>query len=598
MEYLKRIENEFTLTFKDIFYQVKIKDKQTNTEFYKTIINNVSGQAKSGELTAIMGPSGSGKTSLLNFITSRINFTPHTINSGELYVNEKALDFDSIGHYSGYVMQDDCLFATLTPKENITFAVRLKNLTTEEDLEDCVEKFLKDLQIQGCKDTPIGNADLKGISGGERKRVAIGMELVSNPSILFLDEPTSGLDSQTSYKIVSLLKKIAVEKNMIVVCTIHQPSSNIFNIFNKLIIIERGNLIFNDSPTNISNYFISIQRPLNPKANPADSFMKILEENSKNKKQADLDYFIDSYKNKDREIKKNIENFLSETELGINIHSKSEDTANTMDQIKILSGRAMKNVIRNPIIVKMRLCTTLLFSFLCASVFWQLDDDTYDGVHGRIGFIFFILTNVFMEQVFGNLLSFPIERAVFIREYYSRMYRAFPYYVAKNIVESPVYILFTAIFATIIYFTAGLRTSAEHFFIYLGMMLLLCICSQSMAYFVGSFFSRVEEALSIANVIVLPFLIFSGTLINEDSVPKWLAWIKYISPVKYSNTIGVTNEFKNNEALTYDGGWKKSLDSMNFDVSVELSFALIAIMAVIYRVAGYYALKNMISKTG
>lgn len=596
MEYLKRIENEFTLTFKDIFYQVKIIDKDTNTEYYKTIINSVSAQAKSGEITAIMGPSGSGKTSLLNFITSRINFQPGARNSGELYINEKPLVFDDIGHYSGYVMQDDCLFSTLTPEENLRFAISLKNLAEEDKLEDCVEKFLKDLQIYECRDTYIGNAELKGISGGERKRVAIGMELVSNPSILFLDEPTSGLDSQTSLKIVSLLKKIAIEKNMIVVCTIHQPSSNIFNIFDKLIIIEKGNMIYNDTPDAISDYFESIKKPLNPHANPADSFMRLLEENAKSNHESN--YFIDAYKNKDVENKNKIDNFITETSLGMNIFSKSEDNASIFQQIEVLSGRAWKNVYRNPIILNMRASSCLLFAFLVASVFWKLDDDTYDGVQGRIGFVFFISVHTFMEQVFGNLLSFPAERAVFIREYSAKMYKLLPYYVAKNIVESPVYLFFVAIFNIIVYFTAGFRSSADHFFIYFASMLMLCVCSQSIAYTLGSLFSRVEEALATANILVLPFLIFAGTLINEDSMPKWLAWIKYISPIKYTNEIGVTNEFDGNTDITYEGGWSDILNSMNFDVGIEWCFGIMAFMTILYRVLGYFFLKMMISKTG
>lgn len=595
MEYLKRIENNFTITFKDILYQVKINDKDTNTEYFKTIINNISGQAKSGELTAIMGPSGSGKTSLLNFITSRINFLDDSKHTGEMYLNEKTLEFDDIGHYSGYVMQDDCLFSTLTPEENLRLALKLKHLTEEEHIEDCVEKFLKDLQIYDCKDTFIGDAELKGISGGERKRVSIGMELVSNPSILFLDEPTSGLDSQTSLKIVSLLKKLAIEKNMIIVCTIHQPSSNIFNIFDKLIVIERGNIIYNDSPDNIYDYFEKLQKPLNAHANPADCFMRILEQNSKT---LNRDFFIDSFQSKNSESNKQIESYLAETNLGINIFSKAEDKASTYEQIIILSGRAYKNMLRNSMLIRMRTYTTIVFSFFCASVFWLLPGDTYEGVNGRIGFIFFIITHIFYEQIYGNLLSFPCEKPIFIREYYAKMYNVFPYYVAKNIVESPINLFLMMIFCIIVYFTAGLRTDADNFFIYFGATMLFTICSQSIAYFMGAVFSSVEQALGTANTVIQPVLIFSGTLINVNSIPRWLAWFQYLSPLKYINEIGVTNEFDGNKEITYEGGWKEALDNMNFDMGIGWCFAILGFMAVLFRVLGYFFLKMMISKTG
>lgn len=596
MEYLKKSENQFSLTFKDILYQVRIKDKDSNTEYFKTIINNISGQAKSGEITAIMGPSGSGKTSLLNFITSRINFSKSSNFSGELYINEKKIEFDDIGHYSGYVMQDDCLFPTLTPEENLRLAIRLKNLTTDEDLEDCTMKFLKDLQIYGCKNSYIGSADLKGISGGERKRVSIGMEIVSNPSILFLDEPTSGLDSQTSLKILSLLKKIAVQKNIIVVCTIHQPSSNIFNIFDKLIIIERGNMIYNDIPLNITKYFKSIGKPLKLKANPADSFMRILEENSKNKNT--MNYFIDNYKNQDMINRKEIDNYLAETNMGINIISKAEDTASMALQIKILSERSLKNVLRNPTILPTRIVSMLIFAFLVASVFWKLDGATYDGVNGRTGFVFFVSCLVLFQEIMGNILSFPAERAVFIREYYSKMYKLFPYYVAKNLVESPIFLCFAAILNIIVYFCAGFRSDAGNFFVYFACMLLLSLCSQSIAYTIGALFSRVETAIAVTNIITLPYVIFSGTLLNEDSMPKWLGWLKYLSPMKYSNSIGIINEFDGNNDITFKGGWEDTLNSYNFDLGIKWSFGILAFTTILYRVLGYYFLKMMISKTG
>lgn len=196
MKYLKKIEGDFSLTFKNINYSIDIVDmhtKQTNT---KTIINDVSGSVYSGNISAIMGPSGSGKTSLLNFLTSRIEFSSVSKHSGSIYANSSEISFNDVSQCSGYVMQDDILFDILTPYESLYFGCRLRKLVDKDQVDDLVNSLLEDLQLTACKNTLIGNTEKKGISGGERKRTSIGMELISNPSILFLDEPTSNNISQ------------------------------------------------------------------------------------------------------------------------------------------------------------------------------------------------------------------------------------------------------------------------------------------------------------------------------------------------------------------------------------------------------------------
>lgn len=599
MEYIKKCDEDFSLTFTEINYEVKIKDKETNEFYDKKILNNVNGQFKSGELTAIMGPSGSGKTSLMNFITSRIHFGNNTKHSGNIYINSQEIQFDQLSDYSSYVMQDDVLFHILTPYECLKMAIRLKKLVEDDQVENCIHKFLDDLQIIGCKDTLIGNAELKGISGGERKRVSIGVELVSSPTILFLDEPTSGLDSQTSKKVVTLLKKLAVEKNIIVACTIHQPSSNIFTLFDQLIILERGNIIYNDVPTNITDYFQSINKPLKLNANPADSFMKVLEENTKSINKEEANYFIGRYEPYIEKNKKRIKDELETSKKGINIDCKNNNSASFSEATGILINRSWLNFIRNPSMLKQKIGFTLIFGFMIASVFWKLDPDTYDGISGRIGFAFFIAINVFMSQVMGSVLSFPTERPVFIREYSNKLYSVESYYTAKNLVETPIILFFMMLFTIIIYFTSGFRTDgAEYFFIFLGGLLLHALVAQSIGYAVGTLFASVGEAMSIVSLIMMSLIIFAGNLINEDSMPRFLFWLKYISPLKYANEIFVTNEFDNNDNITYGGGAQKTLDSLNFDIGMNTCFIIISCMAIALRFMPMFFLKLMIKKTG
>lgn len=183
-------------------------------------------------------------------------------------------------------MQDDVLFATFTVKEALTFAARLK-LKVHTDLQDIlVDQIIEDLGMKHIKDSQIGDVHRKVLSGGERKRCSIGVELVSDPSVILLDEPTSGLDSFKAQSICMLLHKLAREKGKTIVSTIHQPSSQSFHYFDRLILMADGHIVYQGDAKNSIDYFKKIDRPVPPKTNPADFFMKLLSINYP-KQQAD-----------------------------------------------------------------------------------------------------------------------------------------------------------------------------------------------------------------------------------------------------------------------------------------------------------------------
>ena len=156
----------FYLTFKNVFYQIPIGKNKT-----KTILNNVSGYFKSGEVTAIMGPSGCGKTSILNFLTDRIEFVRGAVHKSEIFLNSDPIEPRTLSEYTSYVMQDDVLVDVLTPVETLKFVAKLKKIKTEKEYDKEVEELIEILKIEKCKDTWIGNPTRKGLSGGEKKRV-------------------------------------------------------------------------------------------------------------------------------------------------------------------------------------------------------------------------------------------------------------------------------------------------------------------------------------------------------------------------------------------------------------------------------------------
>jgi ATP-binding cassette subfamily G (WHITE) protein 1 len=194
-----QIENPVPMQveFKNLEFSVPVKIKSKSTdqnEKSKKILQNISGRFKSGSLTAVMGASGAGKTSLLSLIAGEV--TSGSV-SGEISVNGESIGLKTIKKISGFVFQDDLILGTMTVKEAISMSatLRLPKEMSAEEKNKRVEDIIALLSLGKCQDTPIGNAYLKGISGGERKRTAIAMELITNPSLLFLDEPTSGLDT-------------------------------------------------------------------------------------------------------------------------------------------------------------------------------------------------------------------------------------------------------------------------------------------------------------------------------------------------------------------------------------------------------------------
>jgi ABC-type multidrug transport system ATPase subunit len=194
--------------------------KKEKTE--KVLLHDVCGQINGGEIIAIMGGSGAGKSTLLNTLAGRISNDVSL--SGSILLNGRPRDKSTWKLECAYVEQDDILFTNLTVFETLMYSARLRltDKMTRKDKTDRVNAVIAALGLEGCRDTKIGDEQNRGISGGERKRVSIGIELVVDPRILFLDEPTSGLDAFNAFNAMETLKNLAKTENKIILLTIHQ----------------------------------------------------------------------------------------------------------------------------------------------------------------------------------------------------------------------------------------------------------------------------------------------------------------------------------------------------------------------------------------
>ncbi|KAI8331168.1 ABC transporter [Chlamydoabsidia padenii] len=248
-----------SLIFEDISYNVNGLN----------ILENTTGLVRPGEVMAIMGPSGAGKTTLLDILANR---TKSGTVSGQVLVNGHCLSPRQYKNLIGYVDQEDTMISTLTVYETILYSALLR---LPRSMSIAAKKFrvmevMQELGIDTIKDSKIGHAGHRSISGGERRRVAIACELVTSPSILFLDEPTSGLDAYNAYNVVECLVTLAREYHRTIVFTIHQPRSNIVTLFDHLVLLAKGRVIYSGPQARAQSYFRTIGYPCPPGFNIAD----------------------------------------------------------------------------------------------------------------------------------------------------------------------------------------------------------------------------------------------------------------------------------------------------------------------------------------
>lgn len=196
------------------------------------ILKSINGTINSEEMVAILGPSGSGKTTLMNFVSSRSNWDKKLFIDGELYLNNFYVkNLSRYKHLLGFVPQEDLIIEDLSIRQNLEQYGRLRGVP---DFRDKAAKVIKDLGLEKCQNTTIGGETKRGVSGGERKRACIGVELMGDPKILFLDEPTTGIDAFTALEVIKTLQRLNEESGLGVVAVIHQPRQEIIEKFHRV----------------------------------------------------------------------------------------------------------------------------------------------------------------------------------------------------------------------------------------------------------------------------------------------------------------------------------------------------------------------------
>eukprot|EP00850_Spirogloea_muscicola_P018499 SM000170S02671 [mRNA] locus=s170:128164:135959:+ [translate_table: standard] len=255
----------------------------------RALLDDISGSFFPGRMTAVMGPSGAGKTTFLATIAGKLN--PGCTSSGKVIINGSPGDLRTYRRIIGFVPQDDIVHANLTVEENLWFSAkyRLPTSMSHERKAEIVERTVKSLGLESIRHAKVGSIERRGISGGQRKRVNVGLEMVMEPSLLILDEPTSGLDSTSSRLVVEALQREA-RRGVNVIVVLHQPSYAIFKMFDDLMLLaRRGRCAYHGPLEDVEPYFLKLGFPVPDRINPPDFFIDVLEDHVKSSLDPDFD---------------------------------------------------------------------------------------------------------------------------------------------------------------------------------------------------------------------------------------------------------------------------------------------------------------------
>ncbi|KAL8193038.1 hypothetical protein R6Q57_027133 [Mikania cordata] len=531
----------------------------------KVLLNDISGVARDGEILAVLGASGSGKSTLIDALANRI---AKGSLKGTITLNGEQLESKMLKVISAYVMQDDLLFPMLTVEETLMFAAefRLPRTLSKSKKKQRVEALIDQLGLRNAANTVIGDEGHRGVSGGERRRVSIGTDIIHDPIILFLDEPTSGLDSTSAYMVVKVLQRIA-QTGSIVIMSVHQPSFRLLSLLDRLLFLSRGQTVYSGSPSKLLSFFADFGHPIPDKENRTEFALDLIREleGSPGGTKSLVDF------NKSWQIlKRSRHNTLStgnETPThglslkeaitasisrGKLVSGATTDASHTSMvpnfanpmwmEIAVLSKRSIKNSRRMPEIFATRLGAVMITGFILATIFWKLDNSPR-GARERLGFFAFAMSTTFYTCA-DALPIFIQERFIFMRETAYNAYRRSSYVLSHSLVAIPALFFLSITFAVITFWAVGLDGGASGFFFYFFIILASFWAGSSFVTFLSAVVSQVMIGYVIVVAILAYFLLFSGFFINHDRIPVYWIWFHYISLIKYPYEAVLNNEFQ------------------------------------------------------
>ncbi|XP_013187259.2 ATP-binding cassette sub-family G member 1 isoform X2 [Amyelois transitella] len=570
------------IEFSDLSYSVSEGRKRG----YKALLKCINGTFRSSELTAIMGPSGAGKSTLMNILagykTSNV--------SGSILINGKERNLRRFRKLSCYIMQDDCLLPHLTVKEAMHVSANLKlgKDMTVAAKKIVVKEILEMLGLSDASDTRTIN-----LSGGQKKRLSIALELVNNPPVMFFDEPTSGLDSSSCFQCISLLKSLA-RGGRTIICTIHQPSARLFEMFDFLYTLAEGQCIYQGKVTGLVPFLSSMGLTCPSYHNPADYVMEVVtgeygdwvhklvmavnkgncgrgqsstssstssvpqnlnynnQTRKNNTEKADLDIVIDKPTctvidmsepplNTEKQLALPNATNLAPVTCTTSLLDSSESftkkpikagfPTSGWKQFWILLKRTFRSILRDQTLTHLRLFSHTVVGLLIGFLYYDIGTDAAK-VMSNAGCIFFTVMFTMFTAMMPTILTFPTEMSVFVREHLNYWYSLKSFYFAKTMADLPFQIVFSGVYVIIVYFMTGQPMQTDRVLMFVTINILTALVAQSLGLLIGAAM-KIETGVYLGPVTTIPVVLFSGFFVNFNAIPNYLQWLTYLSYVRY-----------------------------------------------------------------
>ncbi|EFH57763.1 abc transporter family protein [Arabidopsis lyrata subsp. lyrata] len=555
----------FVLSFNDLTYSVKIqkkfnplaccrKSRNGSSVNTKILLNGISGEAHEGEM---IGGSWSKWANRIAKDSLR----------GSITLNGEVLESRLQKVISAYVMQDDLLFSMLTVEETLMFSAefRLPRSLSKKKKKARVQALIDQLGLRSAAKTVIGDEGHRGVSGGERRRVSIGNDIIHDPIILFLDEPTSGLDSTSAYMVIKVLQRIA-QSGSIVIMSIHQPSYRIMGLLDQLIFLSRGNTVYSGSPTHLPQFFSEFEHPIPENENKTEFALDLIREleNSaegtkplvefhkkwRAKQAQSPSYSNGNKKNNNASLKEAITASISRGKLVSGATNNSSNLTPSFQtfanpfwiEMIVIGKRAILNSMRQPELLGMRLGAVMVTGIILATMFTNLDNSP-KGAQERLGFFAFAMSTTFYTCA-EAIPVFLEERYIFMRETAYNAYRRSSYVLSQSIISIPALIFLSASFAATTFWAVGLSGGTSGFLFFFLTILASFWAGSSFVTFLSGVVANVMLGFTIVVAILAYFLLFSGFFISRDRIPVYWLWFHYISLVKYPYEGVLQNEFE------------------------------------------------------
>ncbi|KAL8690046.1 MAG: hypothetical protein Q9218_004415, partial [Villophora microphyllina] len=502
----------------------------------KSILKPISTVFEHGVLNVIMGPSGSGKTSLLNSMANRLHDSLSTTykRNGNMMINGAIPSADVVRSVWSYVCQDDdALLPCLTVRENLQFAAALRLPTHFSKVEKrrCAELVLLKMGLRDCADNLVGNDLVKGISGGEKRRVTIAIQILTDPQVLILDEPTSGLDAFTASSIMTVLKGLAKEGRTLVL-TIHQARSDLFQHFGNVLLLARGGYpVYAGRGSDMLPRFSVLGFKCPTSTNPADFALDLITVNLQHadKEAASrekVDSLILSWDMSHPPLTQTTSRLSTPAELGSLIRSSTPFTT----AFPLFLHRSFLNFRRSPPALIARTTQVLGFAAVLTLFFAPIQSNTF-SIQTRLGFIQEIAALYFVGML-QNVAVYPTEKDVFYREHEDGAYSAGAFFLQYTILEIPFEIITSLLFALLTVIAAGLPRTTKVFFVVAFNCFAIVNCGESVGIVFNTLFSHTGFAVNLTSVILSLATIMGG--IMSLDIPAFLQAWNHLSPIKWS----------------------------------------------------------------